>query len=668
MTARRFVLTLCAAALSLCGCREQESLPEPVDVGGVHGLVLHGGRERMLASWSGVDEGVASMQLLWNGGRLFREVIFSGTGADSALVEEMPEGEYLFDVICLDAEGNSSEGGRIRGRSYGSRFESSLENRSIGGMVRRGESLEVPLPLSNSPTLVAQEFEYATAAGATKRMKIDLRLGSEVRRTTIYDFGGEGRYRTIYDPSQCGLDLFYSPWEPVAFSIESDGEPNLTQPGYRGIWFTIGQAASSYGPKYSGGLGTYTMKHIPMAVYAEAVERSYFVYGGTPAQNKKYLLCMIGCYDHATGKVSRPVVVYDKNGVNDPHDDPTVQLDKDGYVWVFVAGRSNTRDGIRYRSRRPYDISAFDSISSDIMAYPQPHYNPERGFLLLYTRYDGVRQLFWRTSPDGVEWSPYTQLASIKYGSESKSGHYQISGDWQQGRKVATAFNRHRNGDVDTRTNIYYLETTDWGATWTTADGREVKPPVTQLYSECLVKDYQSEGRNCYIKDVNFDSEGNPVILYLTSDNHLTGPDGGVRQWHTLYWTGSEWRESRFATSTHCYDSGSLWVENDVWTVIAPTDAGPQYWGTGGEIVMWRSHDRGLTWQRVKNITQGSEFNHGYVRRPLYAHDPFYAFWADGNPDALSISHIYFCDSGGTVRRLPYTMTEEWETPEVVSY
>ncbi len=37
--------------------------------------------------------------------------------------------------------------------------------------------------------------------------------------------------------------------------------------GYRGIWFELGQK-SEYGDKYSGGLGTYTAKHIPFAVYA----------------------------------------------------------------------------------------------------------------------------------------------------------------------------------------------------------------------------------------------------------------------------------------------------------------------------------------------------------------------------------------------------------------
>lgn len=667
MNRTKFVTLLFVSLLSLCGCRENKSVEDPVDVGGVNGLALYGGRERMLAAWNGVDEGVTSMQLLWNGGKLFREVRFSGTGAGSAMIEDMPEGEYDFEVLCFDAADNASAKGRITGRSYGARFERGLANRAPSSMSRVGGELDVVMPLSNSVSLVAQEFEYRTASGATKSVELAVERGRE-QRTRIYDFGGEGRYRSVYDPSQQGVDRFYSPWDSLKVADSAPVEPNRTQPGYRGIWFTIGQAASSYGPKYSGGLGTYTMKHIPMAVYAEKVDKSFFVYGGTPSETDKYLLCMIGCYDHASGKVCKPVVVYDKNGVNDPHDDPTVQLDKDGYVWVFVAGRANTRKGIRYRSKRPYDITAFDSINADVMAYPQPHYSPERGFLLLYTRYDGVRQLFWRTSADGVNWSSYSQLASIKDGTETKSGHYQISNSWGQGRKVATAFNRHKNGNVDTRTNIYYLQTTDWGETWTTADGKVVKTPVTTLDSECRVRDYQSEERNCYIKDVNFDSEGNPIILYLTSDNHLTGPSGGERRWHTLYWTDGDWRESIFATSTHCYDSGSLWVDDDVWTVIAPTDAGPQYWGTGGEIVMWRSRDRGITWERVMNVTQGSERNHGYVRRPLYAHDPFYAFWADGNPDKLSISYLYFCDSKGVVRRLPYTMTEEWETPEVVNY
>lgn len=68
--------------------------------------------------------------------------------------------------------------------------------------------------------------------------------------------------------------------------------------GYRGIWFTLGQK-SEYGDKYSGGLGTYTANHVPMAIYAKEANKTFFVYGGSK-EGKSYLYNMIGCYDHAT--------------------------------------------------------------------------------------------------------------------------------------------------------------------------------------------------------------------------------------------------------------------------------------------------------------------------------------------------------------------------------
>ena len=440
---------------------------------------------------------------------------------------------------------------------------------------------------------------------------------------------------------------------------------NATVDGYRGIWFTI-QQGHEYGDKYSGGLGTYTMKHIPMAVYAPAVNKTFFVYGGTPRDGELYLQCMIGCYDHATGLLQKPRVVYDKgqNGVLDPHDDPTIRLDRDGYIWVFVAGRSTRRHGVRLRSTQPYDITSFEYVNESFMAYPQVFYDNEKGFFLFFTRYDGIRQLFFQTSADGVNWSDYTQFASIKEGNEKKSGHYQISNQW--GTKICTAFNRHINGNVDTRTNLYFLQSEDWGKTWTTVDGRPVSLPVRERYNDALLRDYQSEGRNCYIKDVNFDAEGNPVILYLTADNHIAGPEGGVRQWHTLHWTGKEWVESQFTTSTHDYDSGSLWTDGKYWTVIIPSDPGPQYWGTGGEIVRWISRDQGKTWKRDRNLTRGSRYNHGYVRRPVDAQPDFYAFWADGNPDEVSPSRLYFCTKDGKVFRMPAQMGEEWAKPELI--
>ena len=445
-------------------------------------------------------------------------------------------------------------------------------------------------------------------------------------------------------------------------SMTVDAQPlnNTKVDGYRGIWFTLGQE-TEYGYKYSGGLGTYTVKHIPLAVYAPAVDRTFFVYGGTTEADERHLLCMIGCFDHKTKMVQKPVVVFDKEKVNDPHDNPSLQIDADGYLWVFVSGRGAHRMGHIYKSVKPYDISQFEKIKTWYMTYPQPMYIDGEGFLLCFTQYTGVRRLYYSSSPDGRNWSEVMPLANIKEPGDTKSGHYQVTNHY--GNKVVTCFNRHKNGNVDTRTNIYYLQTTDMGKTWTTADGTPVEVPVTELNSPCLILDAQSQGKNVYIKDVNFDEEGNPVVLYLMSGGHQPGPANAPYQWKVAYWNGKEWHHYPITTSTHNYDSGSIWTDGGQWTVIAPTDAGPQKWATGGEIVMWQSRNHGKSWKRAQTLTSNSPYNHGYVRRPVLAHDPFYGFWADGNPERLTRSHLYFTDSKGHVYQLPYNMTSEWESP-----
>ena len=108
---------------------------------------------------------------------------------------------------------------------------------------------------------------------------------------------------------------------------------------------------------------------------------------------------------------------------------------------------------------------------------------------------------------------------------------------------------------------------------------------------------------------------------------------------------------------------GSLWVNGDDWSVIAPTLPGPQP-GGGGAMCLWTSADHGKSWTQRKPITRASPLNHNYARRPLNARDPFFAFWADGDPAKLSESHLYFCDSGGErVWQLPGDMVGEFAVP-----
>ncbi len=442
--------------------------------------------------------------------------------------------------------------------------------------------------------------------------------------------------------------------------------------GYKGIWFTLGQF-NKYGDKYSGGLATYTAKHIPLAIYSPQVRKTFFVYGGIAPGRKSsaeiaqrdyktsaygnYLVCMAGCYDHDTNTVSKPTVVHDKNGVFDPHDNPSLAMDEEGYLWVFVSGRGRGRPGFIYKSVKPNDVSAFEMILKDEMTYPQPKYVPGKGFLHLFTKYTGVRLLYFNTSADGRNWTAHRQLAAIKRPEDKKGGHYQISG--QLGEKIAFFFNWHPNGNVDKRTNIYYLQSTDFGKTWTKVDGTSVATPVTNVDSPSLVREFFSKGQNVYIKDMAFDKNGNPAALYVSGTGHSPGPENGLKDWQIIHWDGRAWVNHKITTSDHNYDTGSLWISGDKWTVVAPTENSPQKWGGGGEIVMWQSTDNAHTWTRAKQITSNSPRNHNYIRKVVNGVAPFMYFWADGRPDEPSISQMYFGDEEGNVWTLPYDMVDD---------
>jgi hypothetical protein len=369
---------------------------------------------------------------------------------------------------------------------------------------------------------------------------------------------------------------------------------------------------------------------------------------------------MVSYFDHATGRVPRPRIVVVKP-TDDAHENPTLQIDDVGYLWVFCNTHGPAENSYIFRSKAPHSIDEFELVSRTNFSYSQPWIAPGEGFLFLHTRYEtGKRMLYWMTSRDGRQWSSPQPLAQIE------QGHYQIS--QQRAQRVATAFNFHpTQGGLNARTNLYYLETDDVGATWRTAAGETVATPLTDKYNPALIVDFQAKKRLVYLKDLAFDAAGRPVILYLTSGGYAPGPDSGPRQWFTAKWTDQKWQHQPFTTSDHNYDFGPLYVETDQWQIIAPTDPGPQPGGAGGEMVLWTSRDEGASWQRKKQLTHDSQFNHTYARRPLAARPDFYALWADGNPLAPSESSLYFTDREGShVWRLPAQMPGEFESPQRV--
>jgi hypothetical protein len=453
---------------------------------------------------------------------------------------------------------------------------------------------------------------------------------------------------------------------------------NKQDDGYRGIWYYIGHIGGEYQYKYAGGLGTYPVNIYPFSVYVPKVHKTFFCYGGTDHKGKT-LYHEVGYYNHRTGKVSRPTIVLNKH-TGDAHDNPCIQVDKDGYIWLFSNAHGAGRPAFIHRSVKPYDISKFENVHPTKIengkevpmtnfSYLQIYYDKGKGFLGLFTHYTvqslpsgrkACRIAAYMTSPDGVHWSEWHDLANIE------QGHYQNSG--QQGDTVGTAFNYHpdrkHGAGLDYRTNLYYLQTDDFGKTWKTVTGERARLPLTTIKNDALVHDYVSEGLKVYINDVNFDKRGNPVIMYETTKGWQPGPQNGPRHWYTAHWTGSSWVILPITTSDNNYDMGSLYIEKDgTWRIIAPTAPGPQAYNTGGSIVMWTSPDEGHSWLKVNDLTPGCKNNQSFPRRPVNASPDFYAFWADGNGRKRSESNLYFCNKGGHVFMLPREMKKKKMKP-----
>lgn len=437
--------------------------------------------------------------------------------------------------------------------------------------------------------------------------------------------------------------------------------------GYRGIWYGL--------KEYGGGYAFFPSQHSPYAIYCAKANKTFFVYGGAVA-GKLQLQAMASYYDHQRDGVPRPTIVHDwgdyvqGSRAADAHRNPTIALDGDGYVWVFVSGHGDT--GYVYRANAPYSVEHFEQVIATPMTYPNPWWLPGKGFFVFFTKYERSRESFWTTAADGQAlgkpetWQSPGQLSAWTVGRDGdRPGHGLYQYTAARGSRVATVINNWIGRTRD-RSNLFYLQSDDLGKTWQTADGKEFSLPIREVHCAALVRDFWSEGLQVYVQHLTFDLKGRPAILFLNSPAGQTneGP-ARPRIWRVAHWDGACWQFHPVTTSLHNFDCGSLYIEQDgTWRIIGPTEPGPQPWRSGGEVVMWVSHDEGRHWEKLKQLTRNSPHNHCYVRCPVNAHPDFYAVWADGHGyDKTAPCRLYFCTKEGTVRVLPPAMDGAFARP-----
>ena len=401
---------------------------------------------------------------------------------------------------------------------------------------------------------------------------------------------------------------------------------------YHGVGNSLNKFSSIWyeqnGNLYDGAMGTYTMKHRPLAVYIGSINRTYFVYGG--GDNSGY----ISYYEHATDEFAYPTKIFEYAS-GDAHKNPSLLVDSYGNIYVFIG--AHTSNMYVYRSDNPYDITSFSqkvNLASQ-STYPQA-WEVESGKIIAF--YRDLYDWRYRTSTDNcTSWSsPSTRL--IKYNNTFMRPYLvSIIGDETPTKKVHVAWTMRNWSASNERVDVFYLYSEDAGVNWKNITGDTILLPINETNSlSALV--YDSGTQNTNMKDIRLNSSGIPFILFLEEF-----PSEFV--WRIARYDDDTWNIINITTSDHAFDSGELIFYNDTdLRAFLPTGV-VQANQDGGEVQEWKSIDNGNTWTNSNNLTTGSTFSHNYIRAVFNSTPEFRIFWSYGDSSGTPKnrgSNLYF--------------------------
>ena len=382
--------------------------------------------------------------------------------------------------------------------------------------------------------------------------------------------------------------------------------------GYISSYFCLTNQLDSNGiPKYCGATGTYTHKHIPVAVSHGG--HTYEVYSdnsfnGNIITDKKALRIYL------IKDQGPKVLVHTEEDWDDPHMNAVVDVDEQGYIWIHMSSRGlghKFRSGFVFKSIAPHSfvMKKVKGGTNDPHneSYPQVHHTAF-GKIVMYSHYEQLTgtgrnyRTIW-VNKEGV--TPYKLV---------NGGHYQVSWYDEDNATLYTAYNYHPDGYQDSplnhRANVFVLKTTD-GVNWLNVKGDLVASPNNYLPTrsvDSLVYDSEFRGLTIYLKDIITDCDGNLRILMTESMSHE--PSISLRQLSELKITptGQATIQALHRTN-HNYSAGTYLYEGCQLYTLSNGDNKKPYFG--GDLILkkWT----GSYYAHEKTYADG--LNYSYVRR-----------------------------------------------------
>ena len=179
-------------------------------------VITYSGKNRVGISWlRSADPKIVMTRIYWNNRTDSMDVSLAssvpGSKRINTIVNNLPEGNYNFELFNFDEPGNRSVVSRGSGASYGETFQKSLLNRSVESFYAKQFNIGYHAAVqwfAPAEKSVGMEITYRDTLGGTRKV-----IGDAKSSTTLipgYDESNAISYRTLYVPDSTAIDTFYT--------------------------------------------------------------------------------------------------------------------------------------------------------------------------------------------------------------------------------------------------------------------------------------------------------------------------------------------------------------------------------------------------------------------------------------------------------------------------
>lgn len=207
-------LLICTSLLAIGSCDDMNSIhQEYLDMPEINYLsipkevITYGGKGRIKLEWLlSADPNVAFCRIYWNSKNDSLDYPIKRTEEFESCIIEIEEGNYNFELVHMDAEGqNRSLSRETSGRSYGELYAATLVARPLTMVLENGH---VKITWRNVENCKGCNFTYIKSNGDPITIQVD----ADATETLITDYksGSEYSYTTLYEPEPDAIDVMES--------------------------------------------------------------------------------------------------------------------------------------------------------------------------------------------------------------------------------------------------------------------------------------------------------------------------------------------------------------------------------------------------------------------------------------------------------------------------